>query len=760
MHREAAIIWENLPGLCSQAPQPELYVSWLLQTGQYAKAMRAYVQHAAALAGAGELEARLAVLMLAGQKEVLQALPQDAPLRRQLDLAQAALHAYSQGETEAVVRECLQNIPIRSPYRDLRQTLAALLKLETDPAGAPALVERIPLTSPYHDLAVIIRARVAPKPAQALLALDPIQRDLAASLFGLEARQVKLLKEWARLGEHPKDKILFDFITNNLALLDQDQAHHACLALLATYPKGQPTYLRLFGPLPAFEAHRLQALQCEREDDLNRALRHWQTCVDELAKAKKDPDQRLMMALALRQMAQLAQHPNMYWGDTAQARGYLEQSLPFDPDDRDTYLQLAALCKEAGEDKDYYQWVERAVKQFPDDPLVLMAAVATATARKSYKKAAGFAERVLELDPINTQARQVLINLHLSHARKQIIAGKYALAEKELNSASQLERDNARSGVIEINRGLLAGRQHQQEPMHSALKEGLRLAGSPVLGWLRLAVEADRLKLDPTVFQREMGMGDPRKFTVSRADLMTLTQWVNSLREGGVDAIRSILEDLEKPLKRAIKELNKEEDLLTVCECLHEAPHYELLEYAATGALQHYPDRPLFIYYQVYGRAEGEIDDVKDRDYDRLEEALEAAQKADDKRAVIRISQFIEEGEMSMPFPFPQSRGGGGSSMPIPFPMPPRMRREMEEIREQLEYMPPALRERMLNSLLDSLPEDQDFPREMQRAIMKAILLGGEGQIEMMPEMGGMDEDDDDFPLPSRGRGRPKNRRR
>ncbi|MDQ5910331.1 MAG: hypothetical protein QG599_2427 [Pseudomonadota bacterium] len=760
MHREAAIIWENLPGLCSQAPHPELYVGWLLQTGQYAKAMCAYAQHTAALAGAGDLEARLAALMLAGQKEVLQALPPDTPLRRQLDLAQAALHAYSQGEAEAVVRECLQNIPIRSPYRDLRQTLSALLKLETDPAGAPALVERITPTSPYHDLAVIIRARTAPKPAQALLALDAIQRDLAANLFGLEARQVKLLKEWLRLGEHPKDKILFDFITNNLALLDQEQARHACLALLAVYPKGQPTYSRLFEPLPMIEAYRLQALQCQREDDLSRALHHWQDYINELAKDKKDPDRRLMVALALRQMAQLAQHPGVNWGDTSQARSYLEQSLPFDPDDRDTYLQLAALCKEAGEDKDYYQWVERAVKQFPDDPLVLMAAVATATTRKSYKKAAGFAERVLELDPINAKARQVLINLHLSHARKQIIAGKYVLAEKELNSASQLERDNARSGVIEINRGLLAFRQHQQEPMHNALKEGLRLAGSPVLGWLRLAVEAFSLKMDPATFQREIELGDPRKFTVSRADLMTLTQWVNTWREGGVNSICSILEDLEKPLKRAIKELNKEEDLLTVCECLHEVPHYELLEYAATGALQHYPDRPLFIYYQVYGRAEGEMDDVRDRDYDRLENALEAAQKADDKRAVIRISQFMEEGEMSLPFPFPQSRGGGGPSMPIPFPMPPHMRREMEEIREQLEYMPPALRERMLDSLLDSLPEDKDFPREMQRAIMKAILLGGEGQMERMPEIEDMDEDEDDFPAPSRGRGRPKNRRR
>ncbi|HOW74957.1 MAG TPA: hypothetical protein P5102_08680 [Candidatus Competibacteraceae bacterium] len=742
MYREAAVLWENIPSLCGQTRQPELYVDWLLQTGQYAKAMRAYGQHAAALSGAGELETRLGALLLAGQKEVLQTLPQDAPLRRQLDAAQAALRAYGQGEAEAVVRECLQNIPIRSPYRDLRQALSALLRLETDPAGAPALVERIPATSPYHDLAEIVRAVTAPQPARALLALDSIQRDLAAQLLGLNPQQIKLLKEWARLGEHPNDKTLFGFITNNPALLDQEQARQACLALLAVYPKGQPTYTKLFGPLPTLEAHRLQAFQAEQEHDLHHALRHWQTCVDELAKDKKNPDHRLMAALVLRHMAELAKHRDYSWEDNPAVCEYLKRSLEFDPDDRDTYLQIATHYQEADEDKEYHQWVERAVKQFPDDPQVLMAAVATATARKAYKKAAGFAERVLELDPINSKARAVLINSHLAHARKQMIAGKYALAEKELGSASQLERDNARTGIVEINRGLLAFRQHQQEPMQNGLREGVRLAGSPLLGWFRLAVEAARLKLEPATFQRDLGLGDPRKFTASRTDLLTLTQWVNAYQEEGVDAISSVLEDLEKPLKQAIKELGKEEDFLSVCECLHQAPHYELLEYAATGALQHYPERPIFIYYQVYGRAEGEADDLNKRDDDRLEDALDTAKAANDHRAVMRIARFLYQGRMSMPFPRP--RGGPRSTLP---PMP----RELAQMRENLAQMPPALRKRMLDQILDSLPPDDEFPPEVQRAIMKALLLGGEGLEELL------NMDMDDFPPP--GRGRPERRR-
>jgi tetratricopeptide (TPR) repeat protein len=750
MYREATVLWENIPNLCGLAPQPDRYVDWLLRAGQYAKAMSAYARHAAALPAAGELETLLGALALAGQKEVLQALPPETLLRRQVTAAQAALRAYGQGEAEAVVREHLQAISIRSPCRDLRQALAALLKLETDPAGAPSLVERIPATSPYRDLAEIVGVCAAEEPIRALLALDPTQRELAGGLLGLDPRQLKLFREWARLGEKPSDKATFDFIVANLAAFDRERARRACLALLPAHIQGQSVYSKLFGPLPAFEARRFQALRAEREHDLNGALRQWRACADELTKDAGNPDGRLMAAIILRHMAQLAkQDDDVPWGAPPKTASYLEESLRLDPDDRDTYLQLAKLHREDGDDKEYHQWVERAVKQFPDDPQVLLAAVETATARKAYKKAAGFAARVLELDPINSKARNILINSHLAHARKQILAGKYALACKELDSASQLERDNARSGVVELNRGLLAYQQHQRERTKQSLQEGIRLAGSPLLGWLRLAVETSRLGLEPALFQHDLGFGDPRKLIVNRADLLAMTRLINAYREEGVEDLGTVLEDLEKPLKRAIKQLTDEDDLLSVCECLHQAPHHELLEYAATQAFEQHPNRTLFVYYQIFGRAEGDIDAVKDRDYDRLEHALKQAAAAKDHRAVTQIERFLSQGPFSLPFP---RTGRGPMPMPMPMPMPPKMRHEMEDLRKELERLPPALRDRMLDQILNDLPPDEDFPPEVQRALVKAMLLGAQGLEDLLDELSGL-------PLPLPGRGGRRNRR-
>lgn len=747
MYRESAVLWENIPSLCGQAPQPDQYVDWLLRSSQYAKAMRAYNDYAVGLstAEAGKLETLLAALALAGQKDVIQAIPLDAPLRQSLSAAQAALRAYGQGDAEAVVRERLQTIPIRSPYRDLRQALTALLKLESDPTGAPALVERIAPTSPYYNLAAMVRAGAAGEPAQALLTLEPAQRELAGGLLGLGSQQNKLLKDWARLGEKSSDKATFDFIAAHPAAFDRESARHACLLLLPAYPQGLKSYAHLFGPLPPFEAQRLQALRAERAGDISGALRSWRGCADLLIKDVGNPDHRLMAALVLRHMAQLAQQDDdLDWDETPKTLAYLEESLRFDPDDRDSYLKLAALNREAGDDKEYHQWVDRAAKQFPDDAQALLDAAVTATARKAHKKAAGFAARVLELDPINSKARSILINAHLAHARKQILAGKYALAEKELDSASQLERDNARSGVVEINRGLLAFKQHQRERGQQLLREGARLAGNPLLAWLRLAVEAPRLKLEPADFQRNLALGDPRKLTIERADLLALTRLINAYREDEVSNLGSALEDLEKPLQRAIKTLSSEDDLLLICECLHQAPHYELLESAATRALEVQPERPLFVYHQIYGRGEGNIYKVKRRDCQRLEDAMETARDAEDHRTTMRIGQFLGMGRL----PFARPRSG-----PRPMPsMPSGMPRELEEMRSTLDQLPPALRDRMLNQILDDLPPDDDFPPEVQRALMKALLLGDERLEELLDDL-------PDFPPSSSRRGGRRNRR-
>ena len=189
-------------------------------------------------------------------------------------------------------------------------------------------------------------------------------------------------------------------------------------------------------------------------------------------------------------------------------------------------------------------------------------------------------------------------------------------------------------------------------------------------------------------------------------------------------------------------------DLLLVCECLHQLPHYELLEYAATCAIDHDLKPLIFIYYQIYGRAEGVAFAVKARDEQRLEAAVETARNIGDHRVGIRISQFMNGGGFA-----PPSRRSGGHRRSRLIPtdiMPPDIRGEIEELRRELRKAPPALRKIMLERILDDLPPDDDFPPEVQRTMMRMILLGD-------LDAGDSDDDEPGFPFPlPRGRGRPR----
>ena len=84
-----------------------------------------------------------------------------------------------------------------------------------------------------------------------------------------------------------------------------------------------------------------------------------------------------------------------------------------------------------------------------------MQAIESAAARKAYKKAAGFAKKLLAVDPINRPARQRMIELQIPHARKQMRSKRPDLALKELAAAGEWERADAPNADLRINLGLV-----------------------------------------------------------------------------------------------------------------------------------------------------------------------------------------------------------------------------------------------------------------------------------------------------------------
>ncbi|MEZ5574791.1 MAG: hypothetical protein R3F44_03785 [Candidatus Competibacteraceae bacterium] len=70
------------------------------------------------------------------------------------------------------------------------------------------------------------------------------------------------------------------------------------------------------------------------------------------------------------------------------------------------------------------------VKQFPDDPQVLLAAVATATARKAYKKSRRFRRAGAGTGPDQQQGPPHICSIPSGPRLQQILAGKHELATR------------------------------------------------------------------------------------------------------------------------------------------------------------------------------------------------------------------------------------------------------------------------------------------------------------------------------------------
>lgn len=690
MYKEAVLLWENMIALDETVASQDLYIDWLIQAGQTSKAVAAFVNlRADDSAQCKRLESLFATLMLAGDQATLTALPTDSELKRHYAIAQSALQSYCEGADIDRVREQLQGITFRSPYKDFRQILTALLQREAgDPTAARELLARISEDSPFFSLRDAIWPSLVDSPsrAEALERLNHHQREFAAGLLGLDKRRLKLLQQWLASRQQTTAKALHQFIVAHRDALDEEQVRRTCLSLFSHYPQSRTTYRRLFGPVPPFEDAKASALQAEQKGDLYRAETHWLRCVELLRENTTDPDNALKAALILRHITDPLVKEVLKYGEQPSPilLKYLETSLELDPTDKATYLNLIALYGKTRHRKVYQQWVDKAITRFPDDNQVLMAAIEAAKGKGAFKKAASYATTLLQRDPINKQARNLLIDAHLAHARKSIKARKYHLAEKELDAADQLARE--RDGMIEINRGLLALSQKQQASAAHWLKQGVALSDSLLTATLRLQVEAERLSIAPHGLQTYVSELDQR--IVSSDQVMAFVKLINHYLEEKCK-LRSVLDTLAKQLRAAAQNLTTEATLQALCDCLARVPHYPLLEDCASIALSHWPNQPLFVYYQAYGRANGKIYNVSDEDFHRLEEAAEQAHDVRDVRTAMRIDEFLNQG---MGMGLPPMPGGSG---PIPQPL--------QDIFQEIENLPPAERASAMRELIAQL---------------------------------------------------------
>ncbi len=636
---------------------PLLYVQCLVKRGQLHKAAELAVKYIGnnkvPASTAPKLAELAAALWLAAPVPLVAPADHKSGAGKWIEHAAAAqqsLTAWIEGKPSQEIDQLLSRIPLRSAFKALRLILKSLIVAPDDPARARQLLDGIPPESAFASFRLAVEAALPQQGRTEAVIMPPLpskaQQVFAVEVKGLSSAASQSLLQLTKT-ERSGPGALLTFLASQTGKLPADEVKSACLNLLPQAPDRLRQFESAFGPLSKFDRNRVLALAAEAGDDWERAERCWNMAARSIEPAA-DTETGLSAGVIYRHLARLAhEHPEIEGEGTSEFPEieYLELSLQADPDHLPAVLQLIGLYRTHGQDRGWHRLAEDAVQRFPEESAVLLQAVDSAIARKAYKKAVGFARKLLALDPINQAARQRMIELHISHARKQIRSKRADLAWKELAVAAEWERPSAPSFLLHINQGLVGLELGQKPDAEASLRQGVELAGGGVAGWFRASLE-----------HALMNAGEASA-TLLREELTRAHQAAAPTKEG----IQSIVSAMNGKEARESKKaagglifrirgwLLKGSGLAwsaaefhPIAEMFGRVNAYDVLDDYAKAAGRRDPEDDTWRYYQLVARSKGDPARLSFAERDELFDMEEEAASRRDFHTVNRIRRFVD----------------------------------------------------------------------------------------------------------------------
>jgi len=638
MLKEAIILWENY---AEQIPAPlenqDHYLLWLLATKNTAK-----IKTCLGRLSAEDLDERypgLAALLglhsITVHPEFQALLPQESAFMMHLGQVLEALAAYRENQPDKL-DAALKKLPFRSAFRDFRSLIKALVLLPDSAGQAHGLLTKIAAESPYHPTAQALLAYMSDGEAfiPLILQLNHNQRKIVVQAKGFNKKQTELLETLHKQNDRLSDKLKFNLAIQYQSLFGAEAAQGFCYATLASYPAGRKDYVKHFGAINDFDENRLKALQSEQDNNSHDAEYYWRQCLEFLK--INEPGNVDKIALIQRHIAKKAEPED--------AVLLLIDSLEYDPGDRESYLKILKYYDQHEPDpSEHKHWLEKSLKQFPQDVDFLIFAIKSARRSKAFKKAAQYAEALLKIDPLNTLAKQLLFSSHLAHARRLIKTKKFHLVDKEIQAAEKLSLHKRFQMQAQLMRGFFQFLSEDKKQGLAVITQALqKLNADPVNAHFQAAMEALLLDLPVAAFLK--GLPAIKDQLLSEQGLTHLLHLVKHYNEQDIDrkTLHKALEKIKPVIKKSVQQQDYSEDLsLSLCQTLDDIEHFELLRHCAKLAQAKW-QKPIWLYYQVYSEANGDPDKFNSMSLMRLQLSLDQARKENDQRTAFLIGRFIE----------------------------------------------------------------------------------------------------------------------
>jgi hypothetical protein len=640
MYKEALVFLENLSALGCRRETAALQAACLLLAGKTQQAVQFYLNSKQALPRQqnDRLQSLFAACLIAGEKDLLQAFPEGSPIVKHYGPISEALNAWH-AEDDAEARHLLKTIPYRSPYRDLRTILTAVLLQSSDEQAACELFSRIDPNSPFAGVTNVMRlgSLTGPEWLAAVSELGPAAKRYAVASKGVGDKVFALFSRMQNGSRSAKE--FFNLLATHAKLFDAEKVRRACIDLLPAYPAGSKIYSKQFGRPSKYDNARTNALFAEQKRNWEDAFHWWRELLNIVGETDTEQN-RLRSALIARHLADIQKTHFSPYSETLEE--LLTFSLRLDPDDKPSYMALLEYYKEMEEDDLYRKCMDQAVKQFPEDSDILMEAIELALERNTFKKAAGYAKTLLRLDPINPRVRGALIRAHLSHARKQIKAKKFHLAEKELNEADAIEREGRSTGIIQIHRGLLAFAQGDVETGETQIEAACRRAGSHLITYLRVVVEAERIGLSTrAVKQYHALLKQSAAAAPDKQEILALIRAIDFYALEDDAPLERALGLVGKYLKKGAGLDYQQDEMAALCSMFERLERYDLLQTYAEHALKKWEDESLFVYFRLYGKTSGNQFLLRPGELTQIKDAMMLAMQRNETDTVKRIHAFL-----------------------------------------------------------------------------------------------------------------------
>jgi cellulose synthase operon protein C len=609
MFKEAEIVLGNAAAAGGTVKEPLFLLQCLIRQGQFQKALAYSLKHLVAFeAGAGtDLTELIAALFCAFPTE-LEAIGNNQSSRAKwiesANAARDALNGWMENRSEADVDALLAKISLRSPFKAVRLFLKSMILSPHDPVKARRLLEGVSPDSPFTPLRLAVEAALPREPGEAVdkwSHVSAAQQNFAIEASGLPAgssdKLIRLLQ-----AERGGPAALFAFVSRQAGQFPAAQARSACLNLLPRIPDRIALFEKTFGPLREWEKQRILAIAAQEGAHWRRAEKHWSAAAMQL-ETEGSPQAKLSAGVIYRHLADRALEQEAIEGQNYLSDPqvfYLKKSLSADPDHLPALLRLLDLLSK-GDDEDKKEWhtqADAAARRFPRESAVLLHAIDSAAGRKAYKKAAGFAQKLLVLDPINQQARQRMIDLQIAHARKQMRRERADLAAKELDDAAQWEHASRPNAALRINQGLVGLCRNQGLQAEARLRAGVELAGGGAIGWFRAALEEGLLAPLGQPLLREELAGVLRH-APKKQEIVAIAA---AMGAGEVKATAELTWKFCAWLRKATDVRFSTAEFHPLAALLLRTQYFDILGELASEEKKREPEEPAWRFYQIVAR--------------------------------------------------------------------------------------------------------------------------------------------------------------